>query len=156
MLSPPMDSELILFLEENGFAECKSRAGEFDKTISNNYNGGLRVTISEVPSLLLNKNKRAILIEVFDCKESFFMIGIESHNNIKQKIEKLLGIIKKLVQAFIENEHYHNHNFADFDDNKSIHETKFFSEHIIIDISGDEAFFDKRTDCICKVCDNVC
>jgi hypothetical protein len=155
MLSSPMDSELILFLEENGFAECKSRAGEFDKTISNNYPGGLMVSISEDQSLL-NKNKTAILIETFDYSGSYFIIDIESPNSIKQKIEKLLGIIKKLVQAFIENEHYHNHNFADFDDNKSIHETKFFSEHIIIDISGDEAFFDKRTDCICKVCDNVC
>lgn len=149
-----MDSELILFLEENGFVECKHIENEFDKTISSNYYGSLKASISEDISLL-NKNKKAILIEVFDGAGHCFIIGIESPNNIKEKIEKLLGIIDKLARAFIENEHYHNHNFADFDDNNRIHETKFFSEHTIIDISGDEAFFEKRIDYTCKVCDGV-
>ena len=149
-----MQSDLILFLEENGFVECKQISNEFERVISNNYYGDLKARISEDISLL-NKNKKAILIEVFDDTGNCFIIGIESPNNIKQKIEKLLGIIDKLAQEFIENEDFHNHNFADFDDNKSIHETKFFSEHTIIDISGDEAFFEKRIDCICKVCDDV-
>ena len=92
MLSSPMDSELILFLEENGFAECKSRAGEFDKTISNNYNGGLRVNISEVSSLLLNKNKRAILILIL---LETLHLRLTNHLKTKMRFQLMWKLLQK-------------------------------------------------------------
>lgn len=148
-----MNTDLILFLEENGFVLSKTWTSEFHKRMHSKYAEELNVSIS----VIWNKD---LMISVWGKTFADFVFLVKSKKDVQNKIKKILDILDEIIKANVS-----GHSIGHFYDYEEISNGSFttinqyedilVSRYAVVDISGDEAILEKRKNYTCKVCDNV-
>ena len=134
-----MNTDLILFLEENGFVLSKTWTSEFHKKTHSKYVEELNVSIS----VIWNKD---LMISVWGKTFADFVFLVKSKKDVQNKIKKILDILDEIIKANVS-----GHSIGHFYDYEEISNGSFttinqyedilVSRYAIVDISGDEAVF---------------
>lgn len=139
-----MNTDLILFLEENGFSPSRIWLNEFNKRMHSKYVEELNVSIYE------ENYKKSLIITIWGETFAEFFFIIRSKTNLNNKIKKLLDILDEIIKANLV-----GHSIGRFFDYENIREGSFIktiqyedilvSTYAVVDISGDEAVFKLKT-----------
>lgn len=135
-----MNTDLILFLEENGFSPSRIWLNEFNKRMHSKYAEELNVSISE------ETYNHSLMVAIWGKTFADFIFIIRSKTDLPNKIKKILDVLDEIIKANVS-----GHSIGHFLDYEDIRKGSFIkiiqyedilvSTYAVVDISGDEAVF---------------